>query len=103
MNDTAVTGNGRMMIEFLDEEQLALTEHTRIYIDEVYYDPDPSLSKMAMRMARGTARFTSGRGKRIDKSNISLSTPTAKIGILGTDFTSTIDEIGQIPYNITTR
>jgi hypothetical protein len=95
MNDTAVTGNGRMMIEFLDEEQLALTEHTRIYIDEVYYDPDPSLSKMTMRMARGTARFTSGRGKRIDKSNISLSTPTAKIGILGTDFTSTIDEIGR--------
>jgi len=95
MNDTAVTGNGRMMIEFLDEEQLSLTEHTRIYIDEVYYDPDPSLSKMTMRMARGTARFTSGRGKRIDKTNISLSTPTAKIGILGTDFTSTIDEIGR--------
>ena len=36
MNDTAITGNGRMLIEFKDEEELALTEHTRIYIDEVY-------------------------------------------------------------------
>jgi hypothetical protein len=46
-------------------------------------------------MVQGTARFTSGRGKRIKKSNIQLSTPTAEIAILGTDFTTTIDEIGQ--------
>ena len=95
LKDTAVTGNGRMLIEFLDEEELSIIEHTRIYIDEAYYDPDPSKSKMAIRMAQGTARFTSGRGKRIKKSNIKLSTPTAEIAILGTDFTTTIDEIGQ--------
>jgi hypothetical protein len=95
LKDTAVTGNGRMLIEFLDEEQLSIIEHTRIYIDEAYYDPDPSKSKMAIRMVQGTARFTSGRGKRIKKSNIQLSTPTAEIAILGTDFTTTIDEIGQ--------
>lgn len=95
LKDTAVTGNGRMLIEFLDEEELSIIEHTRIYIDEAYYDPDPSKSKMAIRMAQGTARFTSGRGKRINKSNINLSTPTAEIAILGTDFTTTIDEIGQ--------
>ena len=95
LNDTAVTGNGRMVIEFKDEEELSIIEHSRIYIDEAYYDPDPSKSRMAIRMAQGTARFTSGRGKRINKSNISLSTPTAEIAILGTDFTTTIDEIGQ--------
>lgn len=95
LKDTAVTGNGRMLIEFLDEEELSIIEHTRIYIDEAYYDPDPSKSKMAIRMAQGTARFTSGRGKRINKANINLSTPTAEIAILGTDFTTTIDEIGQ--------
>ena len=95
MNDTAITGNGRMLIEFKDEEELALTEHTRIYIDEVYYDPDPSLSKMTMRMALGTARFTSGTGARIDKANVDISTPTAQIGIRGTDFTTTVDELGR--------
>ena len=95
LKDTAVTGNGRMLIEFLDEEELSIIEHTRIYIDEAYYDPDPSKSKMAIRMVQGTARFTSGRGKRINNSNVQLSTPTAEIAILGTDFTTTIDEIGQ--------
>ena len=50
MNDTAITGNGRMLIEFKDEEELALTEHTRIYIDEVYYWGWTSLSKMTMQM-----------------------------------------------------
>ena len=95
MNDTAITGQGRMLIEFLDKEELSLTEHTEIYIDEVYYDPDPSKSKMAMRMVLGTARFTSGTGAKIDKANIDIRTPTAQIGIRGTDFTTTIDEIGR--------
>ncbi len=93
--DEARTVNGRMLIEFLDEEELALTEHTRVYIDEVYYDPDPSKSKMAIRMAQGTARFASGTGKKIKKANIQVSTPTAQIAINGTDFTTTIDELGR--------
>ena len=93
--DEAQTVNGRMLIEFLDEEELALTEHTRVYIDEVYYDPNPSLSKMSIRMAQGTARFASGSGKKIKKANIQVSTPTAQIAINGTDFTTTIDELGR--------
>ena len=93
--DEAATVNGRMLIEFLDKEELALTEHTRVYIDEVYYDPDPSKSKMAIRMAQGTARFASGTGKKIKKANIKVSTPTAQIAINGTDFTTTIDELGR--------
>ena len=45
--DEAETVNGRMKIEFLDAEELDLIEHTLVYIDEVYYDPNPSLSKMS--------------------------------------------------------
>ena len=93
--DEARTVNGRMLIEFLDEEELALTEHTIVYIDEVYYDPNPSKSKMAIRMAQGTARFASGKGNKIKKANISVSTPTAQIAINGTEFTTTIDELGR--------
>ena len=93
--DVAETVNGRMKIEFLDEEELDLIEHTIVYIDEVYYDPDPSKSKMAMRMVQGTARFASGKGNKIKKANIDISTPTAQIAINGTDFTTTIDELGR--------
>ena len=93
--DEAETVNGRMKIEFLDKEQLDLIEHTVVYIDEVYYDPNPSLSKMSLKMVQGTHRFASGNGQRIKKANIDISTPTAQIAINGTDFTTTIDELGR--------
>ena len=91
--DKAETTNGRMLIEFLDKAELALTEHTRVLIDEVIYDPNPDKSKMVMKMAFGTARFASGGG--ISKQNIDISTPTAQIAVRGTNFTTTIDELGR--------
>ena len=91
--DRAETTNGRMLIEFLDKAELALTEHTRVLIDEVIYDPNPDKSKMVMKMAFGTARFASGGG--ISKQNIDISTPTAQIAVRGTNFTTTIDELGR--------
>ncbi len=93
--DQAETANGRMLIEFLDKAELSLKEHTEVYIDEVYYDPDPSKSKMAMRMVMGTARFASGKLNMVNKNNIDIQTPTATIAVRGTDFTTTIDELGR--------
>ncbi len=95
LKDEAQTVNGRMKIVFLDNEVLDMTEHTYAYIDEAYYDPDPNLSKMSIKMVQGTARFTSGLGNRINKANVNVSTPTAQISIKGTDFTTTVDEIGR--------
>tara|TARA_B110000503_G_scaffold131478_1_gene206156 strand:+ start:813 stop:1970 length:1158 start_codon:yes stop_codon:yes gene_type:complete len=94
-NDTAETADGRMLIQFLDEAKLSLTENTRVYIDKVYYDPNPAKSKMVMRMAVGTARFASGRLGMVNKNNIDIQTPTATISVRGTDFTTTIDELGR--------
>ena len=93
--DLLNTGNGRLAIEFLDESNLKLTEHSRVLIDEVIYDPNPSKSKMVMKFAMGTARFTSGKIGIMNKANIDIQTPTATIGIRGTDFTTTIDELGR--------
>ena len=95
LNDQAETANGRMLIEFLDDAELQLKEHSRVLIDTVYYDPNPNLSKMTMRMVSGTARFASGSKGLINKANIEISTPTATIAVRGTDFTTTIDEIGR--------
>ena len=86
---------GSMKIEFLDKAQLDLKEHSEVLIDEIYYDPDPSLSKMSMKFAMGTARFASGSLGLVNKANIDIQTPTATIGIRGTDFTTTIDELGR--------
>lgn len=95
LNDIAETANGSMKIEFLDKAQLDLKEHSEVLIDEIYYDPDPSLSKMSMKFTMGTARFASGSLGLVNKANIDIQTPTATIGIRGTDFTTTIDELGR--------
>lgn len=95
LNDIAETAMGSMKIEFLDKAQLDLKEHSEVLIDEIYYDPAPSLSKMSMKFTMGTARFASGSLGLVNKANIDIQTPTATIGIRGTDFTTTIDELGR--------
>jgi len=93
--DNVQTSNGRLGITFLDDSQVRLTEHSELIIDEFIYDPDPSKSKMALQFASGTARFITGKLATIDKENILIQTPSATIGIRGTDFTVTVDEIGR--------
>ena len=93
--DNVETENGRLKIKFVDETQISLTEHTLVEITEYVYDPDPSKSKMAMNFVAGTARFATGGLGLVPKENIVIDTPTAVIGIRGTDFTTTVDELGR--------
>ena len=93
--DDIRTGNGRIAVKFVDESIIRLTEHSKIIIDEYIYDPDPSKSKLALRMASGTARFITGALGKIDKQNIKIRTPSATVAVRGTDFTTTVDELGR--------
>ena len=93
--DEVETKNGRLKIQFVDETQVSLTEHTYMEINEYVYDPDPSKSKMAINFVAGTARFATGGLGLVPRENIQIQTPTASIGIRGTDFTTTVDELGR--------
>lgn len=94
-NDDVRTGDGRMAIQFLDDSILKLTEGSRVVVDSYIFDPNPKKSQLALRMASGTARFITGKLGKIDKKNISIETPSATISVLGTDFTTTVDELGR--------
>jgi hypothetical protein len=50
---------------------------------------------MALTFALGTTRFISGNLSKLDKQNINFKTPTANIAIRGTDFTATVNELGE--------
>ena len=93
--DDVRTANTRLGITFSDDSIVRLTEHSKLILDEVVFDPDPSKSKIGLQFASGTARFITGKIGAINKENISISTPTAQIGIRGTDFTVTVDELGR--------
>ncbi len=102
-NDNVQTNVGRVGITFLDDSVVRLTEHSKLTIDEYVFDPNPSKSKLALNFASGTARFVTGALGRIDKENISITTPTANIAIRGTDFTCTVDELGRSLIILLTR
>ena len=93
--DKVETANGRMGITFIDETQIRLTENSRVLIDEFVFDPNPDKSKMALTFAKGTARFVTGKLNKVRKKNIKIRTNSATIGIRGTDFTITVDELGR--------
>jgi len=94
--DEVSTVNGRMLLTFLDDSVVRLTEHTDIILTKYYYDPqDKAKSTMKMLFVAGTARFATGRLGLVPKENIAIITPTATIAVRGTDFTTTVDELGR--------
>ena len=93
--DTVKTGNGKVGIEFIDATRVDVTEHSKLIIDEFVYDPNSGTGKLSLKAKLGTVRYASGQIAKNSKQNVKITTPTATIGVRGTDFTMTIDEIGS--------
>tara|TARA_B100001093_G_scaffold463366_1_gene479394 strand:+ start:3524 stop:4666 length:1143 start_codon:yes stop_codon:yes gene_type:complete len=94
--DHVETANGRLLMTFLDDSVVRLTEHTEVTLIKYYYDPNKKTqANMTMKFVAGTARFSTGRLGLVPKENIKIETPTATIGVRGTDFTTSVDELGR--------
>lgn len=94
MQDAIVTGNGRMQLEFEDDTRVDVTEHSRMVIDEFIYDPNSGTGALGMRATLGAVRYASGQIARNSRANVNIQTPSATIGVRGTDFIMIVDEIG---------
>ena len=96
MNDAVITANAKAGITFEDETKVAISEQSKLVIDEFVYDPaNKDASKVAIKVALGTARYASGQIAKDSPQNIKVETPTATIGVRGTDFSMTVDELGR--------
>ena len=95
MQDTVKTGNGTTAIKFLDDTRVDVTKHSKLIIDEFVYDPNTQTGGLTLKAALGTVKYASGQIAKTSKQNIKIQTPTATIGVRGTDFTMTIDEVGS--------
>ena len=93
--DYLETVRGRLKIEFTEGSEFSMTEGTQAVITKYYYDKKSGKGELAMNFVAGTARFTTGRLGLIPKENIVFETPTATIAVRGTDFTTTVDELGR--------
>ena len=93
--DTVKTGNGKVGIEFIDATRVDVTQHSKLIIDEFVYDPNSGTGKLSLKASLGTVRYASGQIAKNSATNVKITTPTATIGVRGTDFTMTIDEVGS--------
>ena len=92
--DEAVTANGTMRIDFIDETRVELTEQSRLVIDEFVYDPANDVGSLSIKASLGTVRYASGQIAKKYKQNVKIRTPSATIGVRGTDFIMVVDEMG---------
>ena len=96
MNDDVRTGNGVVRIGFDDKTKVKIEKHSKLVIDDFVYDSSsPSTSKLGLKVTLGTVKYASGLIAKNNKQAVAISTPTARIGVLGTSFSMTVDEVGK--------
>jgi hypothetical protein len=96
MNDDIRTGNGIIGIGFDDKTKVQIEKHSKLIIDDFVYDASkPNTSKLGLKVALGTVKYASGLIAKNNRQAVAISTPTARIGVLGTAFSMTVDEIGK--------
>jgi hypothetical protein len=94
MLDTAVTANSSMRIDFIDDTRVDITEHSRLVIDDFVYDPNTGTGSLGLKASLGTVRYASGQIAKNSRQRVRIRTPSATIGVRGTDFVMVIDEAG---------
>lgn len=96
MQDAVKTSQGKTGITFEDNTRVQINENSRLVIDDFVYDASNAKGgKLAMKVALGTVRYASGAIAKNSPQSVAINTPTATIGVRGTDFTATVDEIGR--------
>lgn len=96
-NDTVSTNSqGRFKITFVDATTVNITQNSRLVIDDFVYDGNnKSKGKLGLKLALGTAKYTSGAIAKGNARGVGIRTPTATIAVRGTDFVMSVDEAGR--------
>lgn len=95
MNDAIKTAQGKVGITFEDDTKVQVNENSKLVIDDFVYDPKSKAGKLGAKIALGTVRYASGQIAKNSPQNVALNTPSATVAVRGTDFTATVDELGE--------
>jgi len=96
MADIVNTKHGKVGIVFDDDTKVQVSENSKLVIDDFVYDPKGKKpNRLALNMASGTVRYASGIIAHNNPNAVNLRTPTATIAVRGTDFTTTVAELGE--------
>jgi hypothetical protein len=91
-NDTLRTGpDGSIGVIFKDDTVLSLGPESVLVIDEFVFAPKEGKFSIVLRMLKGTAGYLSGLISKLAPESAHFETPTASIGIRGTQFVVRVD------------
>ena len=89
--------SGALLVRFLDGSELAMGGAASLVIDELVFDPRAGDGRMLLNLAQGAFRFVTGG---MNKEAVRIETPSAVIGIRGTDFSVTVDAAGTTQVTV---
>jgi len=79
-------------IVFNDQTRLSIGSKSIVLLDEFVYRPGSGTNRLVLNATRGALRFVTGRAK---SSSYQIDTPTATIGVRGTDFDVYVDRFNS--------
>jgi hypothetical protein len=86
LNETVSTGTAaRLEVTFKDNTRLALGENAKLTLDRYVFNPAAGRGTIRFRVV-GAFRFLSGQVSKLTRSDVSVTTPVATVGIRGTEF-----------------
>jgi len=92
------TGSGAgMLVEFVDETTLTLGPESNLVIDTFVYDPKANEDTAILTMGVGIMHFVSGKAR---YAAMQIKTPTAVIGIRGSDALIAVAEDGTTTVSV---
>jgi hypothetical protein len=86
LNETVTTGAAaRLEVTFKDNTRLTLGENAKLTLDRYVFNPAAGRGTIRFKVV-GALRFLSGQVSKLARSDVSVTTPVATIGIRGTEF-----------------
>ena len=86
LNDVVSTGaTARLEVTFTDNTRLTLGEKAKLTLDTYVFNPTASQGVLKFGLV-GAFRFVSGQVTKLARSDVSVTTPVANVGIRGTEF-----------------
>lgn len=97
-NEAIETGlDAAVGLRFVDQTVFRIGPDAQVTLDRFAFNPNGTAGALALQLGRGAFRFVSGR---MPKEGISLRTPTAVIGVRGTDFLTEVAPSGQTAVTV---
>lgn len=81
-----------MGVVFGDNTLMSFGPDTVLTVDEFLYEPGAGKLKLGARLGKGTLNYVSGAIARLQPDGVTVKTPSATIGVRGTQFLLKVDE-----------